>query len=126
MWGFCLDCGAPLKLVVGVKGRGVPHGDAGHDVVYDWTRIYVCGNCASGDYRKVSHDCWAHPTEEPWDMEWSTRISPEHMRLVLSGFSSCPNPKRQDCACSAHQFLREQNPWMRHTEIRDSRSERVG
>ena len=103
----CLRCGERQKLVAAVDLRGVPHGDAGHDTVYDWSTVLSCPTCGHGELRVFSHDCWAPPWEEEWDMEFSAEIPPEPLALIKRGMAGCPDPSAVACECPTHVSLRD-------------------
>jgi hypothetical protein len=102
----CLRCAAEQDLVVAIDLRGVPHGQADHDTVYDWTVILACQDCGFGELRNFSHDCWAQPWDEEWNMEWSTQVPPAALTLLLDGMVTCPDRAATACECPTHVSLR--------------------
>jgi len=86
--------------------RGVPHGEDGHQTVYDYKHVSACTVCGWGEYLSHSHDCWDHSHEEPWEMEWSWPVRPEGIALLRDALSTCPEPADPACGCRAHATLR--------------------
>ena len=103
----CLRCGERQEPVVAIDLSGVPHGTAGHNVMYDWTTVLSCPGCGYGEVRHHSHDCWSDPWDEEWDMTWSTQLPPAPLALLRQGMATCPAPADPACECTAHASLRE-------------------
>jgi hypothetical protein len=92
--------------VVAIHSRGVPHTADGHDTVYDWSKVLLCHGCGDGELVSFSHDCWAPPWEEEWDMGWSTRLTAAAVGTLRRGLASCPDPSTPSCECPVHESLR--------------------
>lgn len=102
----CLGCQRQKETVVAIDRRGVPHSQAGHKTVYDFSLIAACQECSRGILARFSHDCWAQPWDEPWDMSWQHSIDPTSMARLREGLANCPVPLDDGCGCPAHQLLR--------------------
>jgi hypothetical protein len=103
----CVVCGkaaqAPIFLV---ESRGIPHGQPGHDVVYDYKLLFECARCLSGQLEVYSHDCWSH--EDPWEMYWWYAFPPVAIDSVKHLGQVCSSPVTSSCECSFHQFVRHE------------------
>jgi hypothetical protein len=110
--GFCVVCGAdrlqPLALLA---LRGVPHDTPGHDVVFGYRRIDLCGSCGQGQLEVHSHDCWAvydaEGNYEDWDMFWRYSFAASDLEPLRRALEPCPRLLDPGCACPAHEELRE-------------------
>jgi len=102
----CDRCGAERQLLVGIHERGVPHGAEGHNVVYDYVKVFGCPGCGYGIHWRFSHDCWNDPWEEAWDMDWTRELTPADLTVLRQGLAGCPDPLADECACAAHAMLR--------------------
>lgn len=113
----CLRCGERQELVVDIDLRGVPHGFAGHDTVYDWNVVLSCTGCEFGELRSYSHDCWSHWEDEDWDMEWSGQLDAATLDLLRQSLSACPDPSNPACECVAHVSLRKTSAYTHKLRI---------
>ena len=102
-----MRCGERQELVVAIDLRGVPHGSAGHEHVYDWDIVLSCTGCEFGELRVYSHDCWSHYEDEDWDMEWSGQLDAATLDLLRRSLSDCPDTSASACECAAHVSLRK-------------------
>ncbi|WP_139190647.1 hypothetical protein [Actinokineospora iranica] len=112
----CGECGDPVEAVVMIDKRGVPHGDDGHNVVYDHTTAFACPK-AHGSVAHFSHDCFAPPWEEEWDMWWSWELTEAAVDALRTGLVHCPAPLDPDCECAAHISLRKTRPLIRKARV---------
>ncbi|MBB4912393.1 hypothetical protein [Actinophytocola algeriensis] len=113
----CLRCGERQELVVDLDLRGVPHGFAGHDTVYDWDIVLSCTGCEFGELRVYSHDCWAPRWDEEWDMEWSGQLDAATLDLLRRSLSACQDRSDPKCGCAAHVSLRKTSAYTHKLRI---------
>lgn len=106
---FCCHCQSRLRPALLVEGRGVPHGRAGHQVVFDYTIVSDCSGCRRLHLENLSHDCWTY--QEPWDLYSFYRLGRRSSALLRDLMTSCPRPLGRRCGCPLHRGLRRSLKW---------------
>ncbi|GAA4063332.1 hypothetical protein [Actinomadura miaoliensis] len=102
------DCDRPrLTVVLSLAERGVPHGSAGHDIIYDYTRVSECSECGGGVVEHFSHDCWDIGDHADYDKYWWWRVDMDAIRELVR---ACPAPLDPGCGCPVHQGLGAGSP----------------
>lgn len=101
----CIVCGSDdIVPIATFDGRGVHHGQAGHNFVHDYKELSLCQSCQTAQLEVHSHDCWSH--DEPWDMFWWCALSPSDVKAFQDIHPlSCNTPLVSDCDCAWHQAL---------------------
>jgi hypothetical protein len=122
----CVVCGSlNLAPLVWIDLRGVPHSDPGHNVVYDYTGVIVCGACGHAQLEKFSHDCWS--MDEDWDMYWWYVLNPDDVKRFRQMLDSCPNSLDPKCTCPVHEGLRHSSErvygGVRHAYFADEKTQ---
>jgi hypothetical protein len=100
-------CGYDPPKLLAIDERGVQHSSPGHQFQHDYEDVLWCPMCGQGVLRHFSHDCFAEPREEPWDMSWSWHISGADIGRLREGLTACPESLNARCTCAAHARLRE-------------------
>ena len=109
----CVVCGSKdLNALVWIHLRGVPHGDPGHNVVYDYSGIIGCGACGHAQLEKFSHDCWSRDEDEEWEMYWWYALNPDDAKQLHQLLDSCPAPLDPNCVCPIHEGLRQSSEYV--------------
>ncbi len=104
----CVVCGSrDLEAMVWIHLRGVPHDNPGHNVIYDYSGLVVCGACGHGQLETYSHDCWSLDVDEEWEMYWWYALNPDDVKRLHQLLDVCPNPLDPNCVCPVHKGLRQ-------------------
>jgi hypothetical protein len=107
---YCCDR-PELELLLRLSEHGVPHGAAGHEMMYGYRLLERCAACGAGLLTTHSHDCFADPWDEPWNLWWWWwRVDPADMPAALQAARACPAPLDPGCGCPVHQGLGEDDP----------------
>lgn len=101
----CVVCGGGLELrpwVLRCEGR--PHGELGHQFVYELVRMSCCLSCGVGHIVYESHDCFSY--DDPWEMCWLYLLDEKGAKSIKSLLGRCARShEAEECDCEAHEAL---------------------
>lgn len=102
----CLACGgAEMRPLLLLHRTGFPSGHPQHNFTYEHIVIARCQYCGAKQIEIFGHDCFSY--DEVWDQsEWYALDAADGARAEEL-ISECPSPLSAECACVAHQQLRD-------------------
>lgn len=105
VYHVCLSCRCPrLAPLLALGEKGIAPEKPGHNVVYSYVALSMCGDCGHGQLERYSHDCWSH--DDDWDMYWWFVLGPDELTKLRELMRACPRPLDVGCACPLHADLR--------------------